>query len=203
MKIFFKIILWLCMITTVVVVTPIAIENWDEWSEIGKNFIDQLMTPDEPENDLPPDADGDGLTDEEEDRIGTNKLLADTDGDGLSDGREIFMGYDPLVPNSSFTVEKVPVVDDFETGDTVTPSINVDGGMAREKLSCSEKKSERAERKIHRGFSCGLLQNQTTKSGGLQQKQKQRNKGLADHCGILRRQVLAETSQGTGASALF
>lgn len=126
MKIFFKIILWLCMITTVVVVTPIAIENWDEWSEIGKNFIDQLMTPDEPENDLPPDADGDGLTDEEEDRIGTNKLLADTDGDGLSDGREIFMGYDPLVPNSSFTVEKVPVVDDFETEDTVTPSINVE-----------------------------------------------------------------------------
>ena len=51
MKIFFKIILWLCMITTVVVVVPVAIENWDEWSEIGKNFIDQLMTPDEPEND--------------------------------------------------------------------------------------------------------------------------------------------------------
>lgn len=65
------------------------------------------------------DKDGDGLTDDEEDTLGTNKfesdtdfdgisdkveiedyktnpLLADTDGDGYNDAVEINSGYDPL-----------------------------------------------------------------------------------------------------------
>ena len=65
------------------------------------------------------DKDGDGLTDEEEDKLGTNKfesdsdfdgisdkteieeyktnpMNVDTDGDGYRDGVEIMSGYDPL-----------------------------------------------------------------------------------------------------------
>lgn len=42
------------------------------------------------------DSDGDGISDEEENCIGTNPLIVDTDGDGLSDGIEYTNGFDPL-----------------------------------------------------------------------------------------------------------
>lgn len=42
------------------------------------------------------DSDGDGLTDDEERRLGTNPFNPDTDGDGISDGDEVRMGLDPL-----------------------------------------------------------------------------------------------------------
>jgi len=42
------------------------------------------------------DSDGDGISDDQEDEIGTNKLLYDTDGDGLGDGVELKMGQSPL-----------------------------------------------------------------------------------------------------------
>ena len=42
------------------------------------------------------DRDGDGLTDRDEDALGTNPRVADTDGDGLSDGEEFELGTDPL-----------------------------------------------------------------------------------------------------------
>ena len=35
------------------------------------------------------DSDGDGLTNAEEDSLGTNSSLSDTDGDGLTDGEEV------------------------------------------------------------------------------------------------------------------
>ncbi len=42
------------------------------------------------------DTDGDGLSDAEERRLGTNPELADTDGDGLDDGREVReLGFNP------------------------------------------------------------------------------------------------------------
>ena len=41
------------------------------------------------------DSDNDGLTDEEEETLGTNPSDADTDGDGLNDGQEIDLGTDP------------------------------------------------------------------------------------------------------------
>ena len=42
------------------------------------------------------DKDSDGLSDAEEDRLGTNPMVADTDGDGFLDGDEIRAGFDPL-----------------------------------------------------------------------------------------------------------
>ena len=41
------------------------------------------------------DQDNDGLTNDEEDALGLNKLLADTDNDGLEDGMEIDQGTNP------------------------------------------------------------------------------------------------------------
>ena len=52
---------------------------------------------------LPKDSDGDGLTDEEEARLGTDPFKADTDGDGLTDGEEVkIYKTDPLNPDTDF-----------------------------------------------------------------------------------------------------
>jgi len=42
------------------------------------------------------DSDGDGISDAEEERLGTDVLISDSDGDGFSDGDEIRSGFDPL-----------------------------------------------------------------------------------------------------------
>jgi hypothetical protein len=47
-----------------------------------------------------PDADGDGLTDSEEQLLGTDPTLADTDGDGLLDGAEVELGTDPTLADT-------------------------------------------------------------------------------------------------------
>ena len=46
------------------------------------------------------DSDGDGISDEDEIRLGTNPFDRDTDHDGYPDGLEIALGSDPLDPNS-------------------------------------------------------------------------------------------------------
>jgi Tol biopolymer transport system component len=46
------------------------------------------------------DSDGDGLTDAEERRLGTDPFNPDTDGDGYPDGLEVALGSDPLDPTS-------------------------------------------------------------------------------------------------------
>ena len=46
------------------------------------------------------DADGDGLTDAEENELGTDPTEADTDGDGLADGEEGDLGTDPTNADS-------------------------------------------------------------------------------------------------------
>lgn len=48
----------------------------------------------------PSDSDGDGLTDSEEDFLGTDPNNPDSDGDGLTDGEEITEGTDPNNPDS-------------------------------------------------------------------------------------------------------
>ena len=52
---------------------------------------------------LPKDSDGDGLTDEEEAKLGTDPFNKDTDGDGLTDGDEVKVyKTDPLNPDTDF-----------------------------------------------------------------------------------------------------
>jgi len=52
---------------------------------------------------LPKDSDGDGLTDEEEAKLGTDPFNKDTDGDGLTDGDEVKVYHtNPLNPDTDF-----------------------------------------------------------------------------------------------------
>jgi hypothetical protein len=46
-----------------------------------------------------PDADGDGLTDDQEASLGTDPHDPDTDGDGMPDGWEVGYGLDPTAPD--------------------------------------------------------------------------------------------------------
>lgn len=62
---------------------------------------------------LTKDSDEDGLSDEEEVRLGTNPLNPDSDGDGFLDGVEVTAGYNPSVPGPADKIiyqdpEKVP-----------------------------------------------------------------------------------------------
>jgi hypothetical protein len=43
------------------------------------------------------DNDGDGLTNKQEEYLGTNKDVFDTDGDGFADGHEVSQGTNPLI----------------------------------------------------------------------------------------------------------
>ncbi len=84
----------------------------DEWegpedsaSEDGRgNPEDSVQPPDAGEPDLgpppPPDADADGLSDDQELAWGTDPKNPDSDGDGLPDGAELTAGTDPLIPDS-------------------------------------------------------------------------------------------------------
>ena len=58
------------------------------------------------------DRDGDGLTDEQEDQLGTHHADPDTDGDGVSDFQEIENGTDPTTARRQETVEGLPTAFD-------------------------------------------------------------------------------------------
>ena len=53
------------------------------------------------------DADSDGLSNLQEQNIGTNPLLSDTDGDGYSDGVEVDLGTNPLLIASNPELTKI------------------------------------------------------------------------------------------------
>jgi len=61
----------------------------DQWELQFTGSLDTL-------NDPNADTDNDGLTDEEEDRLGTDPTDPDTDGDSVSDGDEEEAGTDPM-----------------------------------------------------------------------------------------------------------
>jgi hypothetical protein len=83
-----------------------------------------------------PDRDGDGLSDAEEARYGTDPTKADTDGDGLSDAVEVLTkGTDPLRPDSDNdgmrdSCDLHPWV--FDAGDGAPT-----GGLVGERMECS------------------------------------------------------------------
>lgn len=56
------------------------------------------------------DADGDGLTDSEENTRGTDPLNPDSDGDGLPDGAEVIAGTNPLNATSTFRISSITSV---------------------------------------------------------------------------------------------
>jgi outer membrane protein OmpA-like peptidoglycan-associated protein len=73
------------------------------------------------------DSDGDGLTNDEEDTLGTDPNNPDTDGDGLTDGEEQDLGTDPLVEDTDGDgVRDGDEVDDHNT-DPTNPDSDGDG----------------------------------------------------------------------------
>ena len=60
------------------------------------------------------DTDGDGLTDAEEQQLGTDQLKADTDGDGYTDKQEIDSGYDPLTVGGKLDSDRDGLADPDE-----------------------------------------------------------------------------------------
>ncbi len=69
-------------------------------SRSSEIFIDMDTDGDKIGNREDRDDDNDGLSDDEEAKLGTNPLVADTDGDGLKDGEEIRRGTNPLNKDS-------------------------------------------------------------------------------------------------------
>ncbi len=65
-------------------------------------------TPESTELSVREDRDGDGLSNIEEDALGTHHADPDTDGDGNDDFLEISLGTDPNTPNTDETVDGVP-----------------------------------------------------------------------------------------------
>ncbi|HEX2138306.1 MAG TPA: hypothetical protein VHG33_01205, partial [Woeseiaceae bacterium] len=70
---------------------------------------------------LEADADGDGLTNEEEADLGTDPTLADTDGDAVNDGSEASAGTDPLDERSFADADGDLVPDAVEAEDGTDP----------------------------------------------------------------------------------
>ena len=60
------------------------------------------------------DSDGDGLTDAQEIKLGTDPFNADTDGDGYTDKQEIDSGYDPLVSGGKLDSDRDGLADPDE-----------------------------------------------------------------------------------------
>ncbi|MFN6378661.1 MAG: tandem-95 repeat protein [Flavobacteriales bacterium] len=72
------------------------------------------LNPCDPNADALPtnDCDDDGLTNEEEQALGTDPIVADTDGDGINDGDEVTNGsnpLDPCDPNDAACIKDVTV----------------------------------------------------------------------------------------------
>jgi len=76
------------------------------------------------------DTDNDGLTDEQEQQLGTDINKADTDGDGYNDKQELDGGYDPLMPGGKLDSDRDGLSDPGEKcwqSDAKNPDTDGDG----------------------------------------------------------------------------
>jgi len=79
------------------------------------------LRPEEPTQDpRKADVDGDGLTLEDEEKVGTDPNNPDTDGDGVWDGDEVKRGTDPLRPETSADTNPPTVQISYEPANPTT-----------------------------------------------------------------------------------
>jgi len=116
------------IITLAVLITAIFFSVWfffvksdaTKTQTTEKSLFDVSPTPSatEPTSSINPvsqqDTDGDGLTDAEEQQLGTDQLKADTDGDGYNDKQEYDMGYDPLTAGGKLDSDRDGLADPDE-----------------------------------------------------------------------------------------
>ncbi len=62
------------------------------------------------------DADGDGMTNDEETQAGTDPMLADTDNDGMDDADELRWGFSPTSSNTFFRLDLASGTNAWATG---------------------------------------------------------------------------------------
>jgi hypothetical protein len=98
-------------------------DGFDDASEVRNRALDPLAPNGGPGRPVPAagggvDSDGDGLSDTEEELIGTDPHRADTDSDGLADGDESIHGSNPL----SFDSDNDGVSDGFEAANGLDPT---------------------------------------------------------------------------------
>ena len=75
------------------------------------------------------DSDGDGLTDDFEEAIGTNPNSPDSDGDGVSDGVEVGSGTDPLNSLPEDQKQNLEVSELIKNNDTKALSDLLENGI--------------------------------------------------------------------------
>ena len=98
------------------------------------------------------DTDGDGLTDEEEDDIGTNPTIPDTDGDGLTDKEEIKIGTDST--NTDTDDDGISDKKELEDGtDPLIPNIDGDDSIIEEEESLDFKDDLNIDDNLSSGWS--------------------------------------------------
>jgi len=112
MRIKLKKVLYFVMVFLLLFFNISCTDKSDPNDRDGDGYADTIdYFPDNPKEWLDSDGDGignnadtdddnDGLSDVEEEKIGTNPEKADSDGDGLSDKKEIEIGTDPLKADS-------------------------------------------------------------------------------------------------------
>jgi len=132
------------VITLVVIVAAIIFSVWFFLMRNGTTTtqpVDQLLSSASPTSDvmestpsasssLQQDTDGDGLTDAEEQQLGTDQLKADTDGDEYSDKQELDAGYDPLTVGGKLDSDRDGLADPDEKcwgTDSHNPDTDGDG----------------------------------------------------------------------------
>ncbi len=84
------------------------------------------------------DSDGDGLSDADEQRLGTDPNNADSDGDGISDGQEVnVLNTDPLMPDASGvpSTGAAPADDAESSGDGANDSSDQESAAAGDRTT--------------------------------------------------------------------
>jgi hypothetical protein len=88
------------------------------------------------------DSDGDGLSDAEEQKLGTDPNSMDTDGDGYPDGLEVILGSDPLDPRSTPDIRPPGVF--------IAPVIEIQNSGKANPQARKQKQLEKGEKNVAR-----------------------------------------------------